>query len=799
MNEKVLQTLEYDKIIEMAVSEASSFAAKRAVKNLVPLGDLEEIEKLQDETASALMRIDRNGSISFQGITEIGDCLARVAVKATLSAGELRRIAALLSVCARVKSYGSTKVETEEEEEIGEHETYDCLQERFDLLEPLEDIYRNINRCIISDTEIADDASATLKSIRREIKQKKASISEKVNSIMRAYAEEDKLQDDIITQRNGRYCVPVKAENKSKVAGMIHDRSQSGNTFFIEPIEIVNLNNEITELEIKEREEIERILQMLSIALTPEIENLKYDVTTLTELDAIFARGMLARKMRATRPAFSTDRKVKIFKARHPLINDKKVVPIDLELGDEFGMLIITGPNTGGKTVSLKTMGLLHLMGLAGLHVPAREGTVLGVFDEIFADIGDEQSIEQSLSTFSSHMTRTIDIISKATPSSLVLFDELGAGTDPVEGAALAMAILDKLNTEGVSVMATTHYSELKAYALTTPGVSNASCEFDVATLKPTYRLLIGVPGKSNAFAISMKLGMDEGILMEARALIGEKDRSFDDMLHQLDELRTEAEEARNEAVAAREEAERLRNQVNSEKKNLAERKEKEINAAKEEAAEILKEAKEYADATIRKLNKQAAHGGAMREMEEERRALRKKLDEASAGKKQEQVRKVNHKPEDFRVGDSVHIISQNLNGTVHKLPDRKGICEVTVGIMQYRVKMTDLEILKEEVKLPEKVTRNGSGQIRMSKSFTVSPEINLVGKYPDEAIAELEKYLDDAYLAGIPKVTVIHGRGTGALKNAVWEYLRKNRVVKSYRVGEFGEGDRGVTIVEFK
>ncbi|MCR4840961.1 MAG: endonuclease MutS2 [Lachnospiraceae bacterium] len=798
MNSKVITTLEFDKIIESTVEFAASESAKSMVRALSPLSDPEEIERLQDETAAAYARIMRKGSLSFSGISGIGDCLARLSIGASLSAGELRRVASLLTVCARVKKYGTEEIGGSEEEEES-NDSGDCLSERFELLEPLEDISGEINRCIISDTEIADDASHSLKTIRREIKQKKASISDRINSIMRAYAEDDKLQEDLITQRNGRYCVPVKAENKSKVPGMIHDRSQSGSTFFIEPIEIVNLNNEITELEIREKEEIERILMMLSASLVPEIENLKYDITTLTELDAIFARGMLAKKMRAVRPSFSQERHVTIFKARHPLIKDSDVVPIDLALGKDYGMLIITGPNTGGKTVSLKTMGLLHLMGLSGLHVPAREGTVLGLFDEIYADIGDEQSIEQSLSTFSSHMTRTINILEHATPESLVLFDELGAGTDPVEGAAIAMAILDRLNSQGVSVMATTHYSELKAYALTTPGVTNASCEFDVTTLKPTYRLLTGVPGKSNAFAISARLGMDEGILAEARALIGEKDRSFDDMLFKLEELRASAEEAEKAASAARNEAEKLRNALEAEKQKLKERKEKEIEEAKSEAAEVLRAAKEFADETIRKLNKQAAGGGNMREMEEERRALRKRMEEASAGVKKEQTRKVNNAPEDFRIGDSVLIISQNVKGTIHRLPDRKGVCTVTVGIMQFNVKIDDLEILKDDIKLPEKVTKNGSGQIRMSKSFTISPEINLVGKYPDEAIPLLEKYLDDAYLAGIPQVTVIHGRGTGALRNAVWEHLKRSAIAKKFRAGEFGEGDKGVTIVEFK
>lgn len=812
MNEKALHTLEYDKIIEKLIECAGSAAGKKACKALLPLSDRDEIEKLQEETAAALSRLERKSGLSFSGIPELGDILGRIAVKATLGMGELRRVSSLLTVTARVREYGtggkkespkegfiikagSTDMDQEDRET---EENGDILSERFFLLAPLEYILTEINRCIISEDEMADDASRTLAEIRRNLKSKKAKIGDKINQIMAELSADDKLQDSLITQRNGRYCVPVRAEHKSKVPGMIHDRSQSGSTFFIEPMEIVNLNNEIRELESAEADEIERILQMLSVSLYPELENLKYDVKTLGELDAIFARGVLARNMRAVRPKFSPDHCVELKLARHPLIPAKTVVPISLSLGKDFNMLIITGPNTGGKTVSLKTMGLFHLMGQAGLHIPALGGSVLGIFDEIYADIGDEQSIEQSLSTFSSHMTNTVGIINNANENDLVLFDELGAGTDPVEGAALAMAILDELNTRGVRTMATTHYSELKAYALTTVGVTNGSCEFDVETLRPTYRLLIGMPGKSNAFAITKRLGMDDHILDNARALVGDKDRSFDDILTRIDSLRLSAEKDKSETEAARAEAEKLRDELRTEKEKLAAKREKELEAAREEAAEVLASAKEYADELIRKLNKQSRGNVNMREMEEERRDLRHRMNELGQQKKEEKPRSSNHKAEDFHIGDAVHVLSMNMDGTIHTLPNKKGECIVTMGIMQYKCKITDLEIKPEEVKLPEKLARTGSGEIRMSKSMSVSPEINLVGKYPDDAVAELEKYLDDAYIAGLATVRIIHGRGTGALRSAVQNYLKKNKHIKKFRNGEFGEGDAGVTIAEF-
>ena len=786
MNEKVLHTLEYDRIKEMLVSLAGSAGGKADCEALLPVADKDMIEELQEETAAAYARIMRNGSPGFSGLPEVGEALGRVAVKATPSIAELRKIGSLLRVASSVRKYGM------------QSEVRDVLSERFELINPLENIEREINRCILSDTEMADDASRALRQIRQDIKRKKAQISEKITSIMREYADDDKLSDSIITMRNNRYVVPVKAEYKSKVPGMIHDRSASRGTFFIEPMEIVNINNEIRELEAAEQDEIERILMMLGAALYPELNEVRYDIKTLRELDAIFARGQLAKKMRAARPVFSPENVIDFKKARHPLIDDERVVPTDLKLGGEFEMLIITGPNTGGKTVSLKTMGLFHLMAQSGLHVPVQQGSTFGVFDEVYADIGDEQSIEQSLSTFSSHMTNIINIVNNADEHSLVLFDELGAGTDPVEGAALAMAILNDLKIRGVYVMATTHYSELKAYALTEDRVVNGSCEFDVATLKPTYKVRIGVPGKSNAFAIAGRLGMDESILKGARAYIGEKERSFDDMLTRLEELHEEAEKAFAEADEARADATRLRRELEDEKRRLKENRSKQQEEAREEAAAILAEAKEYADEVIRRINKESKNAD-MRTLEEARRGIRKKLDDTKAESKKAPVRKSSNKVGEYKIGSAVKILSQGLDGTVLSLPDKKGMCRVKAGIFEMKCNISDLEIVKEVGALPEKLERNGAGVIRMSKGLTVSPEINLVGKYPDEAIAELEKYLDDAYIANLEQVRIIHGRGTGALRKAVWDYLKRCRNIKGFREGEYGEGDHGVTIAVFK
>ena len=600
--------------------------------------------------------------------------------------------------------------------------------------------------------------------------------------------------------RNGRYCLPVRAEYKSQFQGMVHDQSSTGSTLFIEPMAIVRLNNELKELAIKEQEEIEKILADLSNMASEHTENLEYNISTLSELDFIFARASLSKHMKGSEPIFNEKGYINIKKGRHPLIDPKKVVPIDIMLGKDFTMLIITGPNTGGKTVSLKTVGLLTLLGQAGLHIPAFDGSELSIFEEVYADIGDEQSIEQSLSTFSSHMTNIVKILDKADTRSLVLFDELGAGTDPTEGAALAMSILSHLHKRKIRTMATTHYSELKIYALSTEGVTNASCEFDIETLRPTYRLLIGIPGKSNAFAISSKLGLPDYIIEDANERIGTKDKSFEDVISDLEVSRITIEREQNEIAKYKAEIEQLKKNLAKKSESLDASRERLLNEAKEKAASILNEAKEYADQSIRKYNKWMQGGGNIKEMEAERNSLRERLSDSEVAKlkkKQNQNKKIS--TNDIKVGDFVHVISLGLNGTVSTKPNAKGDLFVQMGILRSQVNLKDIELIEEEVDTQTGPSNTQSGKIKMSKSASIHPDINLIGKTVDEAMPELDKYLDDAYLAHLPQVTVIHGRGTGALKNAVHAHLKKLKYVKSYRVGGFGEGDHGVTIVEFK
>ncbi|HCL01253.1 MAG TPA: endonuclease MutS2, partial [Lachnoclostridium phytofermentans] len=681
-----------------------------------------------------------------------------------------------------------------------EEAAQDTLTERFHLLEPLSPINNEIRRCIISEEEIADDASSGLKSVRRQIKLTNDKVHEQLGSILNSASTKGMLQDAIITMRNGRYCLPIKQEYKNTFQGMMHDQSSTGSTAFIEPMAIVKLNNELAELAIREQEEIEKILAELSNLVATEKYNLKYNQTTLAELDFIFARAGLSKNMKASQPHFNNHHYINIKKGRHPLIDPKKVVPIDIYLGDKFDLLVITGPNTGGKTVSLKTVGLFTLMGQAGLHIPAFDGSELSIFEEVYADIGDEQSIEQSLSTFSSHMTNTVSILEHANENSLVLFDELGAGTDPTEGAALAMAILSYLHQRKIRTMATTHYSELKIFALSTEGVSNACCEFSVETLQPTYRLLIGIPGKSNAFAISSKLGLSNYVIEKAREFIGTKDESFEDVISNLEASRIAMEKDKAEAEQYKKEVEELKRKLAEKNTKIDAAKDRILREANEKARTVLQEAKDYADETIRKYNKWSAGGANNKEMENERAALREKLgDTASSLASKEKKNRKQHKPSDFKVGDSVHVISLNLKGSVSTLPNAKGDLYVQMGILRSLVNISDLELIDEETIVAPTMTKTQSGKIRMSKSLSISPELNIIGKRVDEALPMVDKYLDDAYLAHLPQVTIIHGRGTGALKDAVHAHLKRTNYVKSYRVGGFGEGDHGVTIVEFK
>lgn len=789
MNNKTLIKLEFDKIISMLENEASSFRGKQLCRRLKPITDLTKIDLLQEQTAAAFTRIIKKGRISFGDAAPVEESLKRLEIGGALNTAELLRICRLLSNTARAKSYG--RHDTQED-------LADCLDIYFDGLEPLTPLSNEIERCIISEDEISDDASSALKHIRRSINNLNdrvhTTLSGLVNGSLRTY-----LQDALITMRGDRYCIPVKAEYRSQVQGLIHDQSASGSTLFIEPMAIVKLNNDLKELYVQEQDEIRKILASLSEEAAQYIEEIRTDYRSLTDLDFIFARGALALTMRASRPILNEEGRIRIREGRHPLLDQKKVVPITVSLGDEFSLLIITGPNTGGKTVSLKTVGLLTLMGQAGLHIPAGDRSEIAVFRQVYADIGDEQSIEQSLSTFSSHMTNIVSFLKKVDDRSLVLFDELGAGTDPTEGAALAIAILSHLHKRNIRTMATTHYSELKIYALSTPGVENACCEFDVESLRPTYRLLIGIPGKSNAFAISGKLGLPGYIIDDAKKRLSEQDVSFEDLLSDLEASRRTIEKEQAEIAAYKKEAETLKRQAVQKQEKLEEQRDRIIREANEKANAILREAKEVADETIRNFHKFGKENISAAEMEKERERLRKKIKDtsASASLKTNKPKKT-YKPSDFKLGESVKVLSMNLTGTIGSLPDARGNVTVQMGILRSQVNISDLEIIEEvSPYAPKRMNRTAKSKIKMSKSLSVSPEINLLGKTVDEAVAELDKYLDDALLSHLNSVRVVHGKGTGALRKGIHEYLRRQKHVKSYRLAEFGEGDAGVTIVE--
>jgi DNA mismatch repair protein MutS2 len=791
MNDKALKTLEYNKIINKLVELAGSRLGKDLCAALVPSNDINEIKIWQKETTHALSRILRSGSLGFYGLHDIRPSLKRLEIGSTLGAGELLHISSVLDATLRIKAYGTRDVS---------EDGADSLDPMFSTLSPLTPLNNEIKRCIISEEEIADDASPTLKSIRRSMKLTNDKIHEQLNSIVSSSNSRTMLQENIITMRNGRYCIPVKQEYRSQFPGMIHDQSSSGSTIFVEPMAVVKLNNDLKELGIKEQEEIEKILAELSNLAGLQVEALAENIALLAKLDFIFARASLSKQMKGTEPIFNDKGILHIKKGRHPLIDPKNVVPIDITLGKEFNLLIITGPNTGGKTVSLKTVGLFTLLGQAGLHIPAFDGSELSVFEEVYADIGDEQSIEQNLSTFSSHMKNIVSILEKANYKSLVLFDELGAGTDPTEGAALAISVLSHLHGKQVRTMATTHYSELKIFALSTEGVSNASCEFDIETLRPTYRLLIGIPGKSNAFAISSKLGLPDYIIKDAENRIGKQDKSFEDVISDLEKSRLVIENDQLEISKSKKEIEELRRRLEDKNIKIDKAKEKILNDAQEQARVILQEAKDYADKTIKNFNKWSEDGGYRKDMENERGALREKLSQAESKLSIKNKAKTNkkNKPGDFKIGDAVHVISLGLNGTISTLPNGKGDLFVQMGILRSQININDLELIDEPVITGPNLNKTGSGKIKMSKSATISPELNLIGKTVDEALSMLDKYLDDAYLSHLPQVTIIHGRGTGALKNAVHAYLKKTKYVKTYRIGSFGEGGQGVTVVEF-
>ena len=792
MNEKVLHTLEYTKIIDLLAQKASSEPGRVMCRALTPMTDLSAIQLAQQETADALSMLFSRGSTSFGGNRNVAMALKSLEVGSTLSAPELLKIAGLLDNVSRIKAYGRGPKDEEQETSLTGY---------FHALEPLTSLAGEINRCILSEEEIADDASPGLKHVRRSIaltgEKIHSQLTSMVNSSYRNY-----LQDAVITMRDNRYCIPVKAEYKGQVPGMVHDQSSTGSTFFIEPAAIVNLNNQLKELSIKEKEEIEAVLANLSAQTAEHIEEIAENQRIMTFLDFVFAKALLAMDENAAMPLFNTEHYINIRKGRHPLLPSKKVVPIDIHLGRDFDLLIVTGPNTGGKTVSLKTVGLFTLMGQAGLHIPALDRSELSVFTEVFADIGDEQSIEQSLSTFSSHMTSIVSILKNADENSLCLFDELGAGTDPTEGAALAIAVLDYLHERGIRTMATTHYSELKVYALSTSFVENACCEFNVETLSPTYRLLIGIPGKSNAFAISSKLGLPDYILDAARAQISTEDKSFEDLLADLEESRVTIERERLEIASYKEEIKSLKEKLQAKNEKIDNAKERILREANEQAREILQEAKNVADETIR-IYQKAGPGASLKDLEKTREKLRGEIGKKNdklALKSKEQKKLGQVKPEQLKIGDSVKILSMGLTGTVSSLPDHRGNLFVQCGIMRSQTNVKDLVFIQEEAASgTPSFQKSHTSKVKMSKSFSISPEINLLGRTVDEALAELDKYLDDAYLAHLPTVRVVHGKGTGALRNAVQSHLKRVKYVKSFRLGEYGEGDAGVTIVTFK
>ena len=794
MNEKVLHTLEYNKILDQLTEYAFSADAKSRCQKLRPITDRAQIEQLQQQTSDALSRLFKYGSLSFSGVTDIRDSLKRLEIGGALSAIELLRVCSLLESAKRAKAFARSQDDNDQPD--------DSLTSLFAGIEPLTPLCDEIRRCILSEDEIADDASSTLHSIRRSMRGMNDKIRAQMNSMINNTTTRSYLQDTVITMRDGRYCLPVKAEAKSLVPGLIHDQSSTGSTLFIEPMAVVNLNNEYKELQLREQEEIEVILAGLSNLTASYATQLLADYELLTELDFIFARAAFAQTYNGVAPLFNDDGRIHIRKGRHPLLDPKKVVPIDVRLGEDFRLLIVTGPNTGGKTVSLKTVGLLTLMGQSGLHIPASERSELGIFDEVFADIGDEQSIEQSLSTFSSHMVNIIRILEQVNDRSLVLFDEFCAGTDPTEGAALAISILSKLHLYGARIMATTHYSELKVYALSTPGVENACCEFDVATLSPTYRLLIGIPGKSNAFAISEKLGLPTDLIADAKGRISKSEGDFEDLIADLEKSRSTIEREQLEINQYKAEIESLKEKLEQKQERLDSSRDKILREANEQAYSILKEAKDVADETIRNFNKYGKAGAPVSEMEKERTKLRGKMDKAAQKMSEQKKASVpNHNvPKKLRIGDSVKVISMNLKGTVHSLPNAKGDLYVQMGILRSLVNINDLILLEEDAAPgTKKFQKTSAGKIKMSKSASVSTEINLIGKTTDEAIPLLDKYLDDAYLAHLPSVRIVHGKGTGALRNAVQAHLKRLKYVKSFHLGEFGEGDAGVTIAEFK
>ena len=820
MNEKVLHIVEFNKIIAQLAEQANSEPAKALCRNLKPMDNLPDIRLAQEETDAALQLLLRKGNVNFGSNRDFGYTFGALSIGSTLTAAELLHLSSFLDNVGRVQVYGTTEDGGKGISALGGNgepvkPEDNILFDLFDCLYPLKSLSREIQRCILSEEDIADEASPGLRRVRREIGMASGRIHQQLSKLVNVTLA-PYLQDSIITMRGNRYCIPIKSEYKNQVQGIIHDQSASGSTLFIEPAAIVSLNNQIRELTLQEKEEIEKVLASLSEEAANNLMALKDNAANMTKLDFIFAKAKLALEQNATMPALNNRGHIKINKGRHPLIDKKKVVPIDLELGEEYDLIVITGPNTGGKTVTLKTVGLFELMGMAGLHIPAGDHSEISLFGDVFADIGDEQSIEQSLSTFSSHMTTIVDILGQVRGDCLCLFDELGAGTDPTEGAALAISILNYLHERGIRAMATTHYSELKVYAMNTPGVINASCEFNVETLQPTYKLLIGVPGKSNAFAISKKLGLSEEIIEAAREQLSQETQNMEDILADLEEKRIKIQREQEEISALRQSIAREQKQLQNKEKLLEDRRQKILEKANEEARDILADAKKTADAAISELRK-TGRGGDMASMERTRSALREQV-----SKKNEKLARVQEeapagklKASDLHVGDKVRVISMGLTGVVTALPDASGKVGVRCGIMNSKAALSDLALIEEDAfgnpvkkntrSSMKKAFENAGGagnqqrDLDFSRNQAISPELNLLGRTTDEALNELDKYLDDARMSHLTSVRIVHGKGTGALRKAVHNYLRKQKWVKSFRLGDFGEGDAGVTIVTLK
>ena len=824
MNFKVLKTLEYDKIVARLSELATCESGKNKCQHLLPINDIKEIKTLQKETECAFNRLVKYGDVSASGTTDLRESLSRLGLGSTLTIEEILAVASLLEVTKRVSAYGK---QAEDEDELSFY---------FEGLSPEVALLNEIRRCIIDEDTIADDASVALHDIRRGMQQTNEKIKSVMNSMLNNTTTRGYLQEPVVTVRGGRYCLPVRSDYKTRIPGMVHDQSSTGSTFFIEPMQAVDLNNELRELQVREQDEIARILANISNRIAENSEGIVRNFELLTHIDFVLAKGRYAIELNGVNPEFNEEGVINLRGARHPLLDPKKVVATDIKLGDEYNLLLVTGPNTGGKTVSLKTCGLLTLMAQSGLHIPAKDRSQIAVFDDVYADIGDEQSIEQSLSTFSSHMVNIVHILDAISggnyshetdeiveknridfvnskvirgsnslqkiPQFLILIDELCAGTDPKEGAALAQSILDRLHNLDVRTMATTHYSELKVYALSTAGVENASCEFSLETLSPTYRLIMGVPGKSNAFAISEKLGIPVELINDAKGRLSDNDKNFEDLMVDLELKRHQVEENALKAASDLALAESKLADATAKEERVKSQREEIIRDAHQEAAEILQQAKDIADETIRDFNKFGKGGGNISAMEAKRQALGKNINKSKNKAKEEKKPQENHNvPTDLHIGDKVKVLSMNLTGNVCSKPNSKGDVVVQMGIMKSTVNITDLVLIQEDDKfVPKKGTKTKNMSYGgFNKAATLSPEINLLGCTVDEGVAKLEKYLDDAYISHIASVRVVHGKGTGALRNGIHQYLRKCKNVAEFHLGEFGEGDAGVTIVTFK